>query len=130
MCEEERPDELMADFQQTYHLDLWAMQLGDLDGEATMQTRRAAALAWQLPSSSRVWSGVAPLGALGTDVMLLRQIEHDVRVFQWSFSEDAKNKDTAPEPLTLPGEEEAHRLAEERADRAAIDLAAEFGLKL
>ena len=89
-----------------------------------------AALAWQLPRDKRVWSAYDPQGANGTDTLLLRQIELDVRTFQWSFSEDADKKNTAPEPIPLPGEEEAYERAEEREDRNAIELAQALGIKI
>ena len=92
--------------------------------------RRLAALAWQLPRDSRTWSAIDPMGANGTLLAIVRQLEHDVRMFQWSFTDKAKDESTAPEPISLPGEDEAWERAEEEADRAALDLAETFGLKL
>ena len=89
-----------------------------------------AALAWQLAPTSRVWRKVAPETGNSTEAVVLRQLELDVRAFQWSMSEDAKDKSTAPEPMELPGEGEARRRLEEDADRAAVELAIEFGLNL
>lgn len=125
------PDEILADFQETYHLNLWVEPLEDgEDGSASLNTRRIAALAWQLPNTSRMWHIFAPGGSNTLEAQLLRNIEHDVRLFSWSFSKDAKTKSNVPEPLTLPGETEAKERAEERADSMALSLAQEFGLKL
>lgn len=127
----EYPDEILADFQETYHLNLWVEPLEDgEDGSASLNTRRIAALAWQLPNTSRTWQVLSPGSSNTLEAQLLRHIEHDVRLFSWSFSKDAKTKSNIPEPLTLPGEEKARERAEERADSMALSLAHEFGLKL
>lgn len=120
------PDELLADFQQYYGIDLWPV----CQGYDPRNPDRTAALAWQLPSDGRVWKAVSPTGAYGPDVMLLRQLELDVRSFQWSFTEDAKDKSTAPEPITLPGEEEEYRRAEAEADSMAKEVAQLLGVKI
>jgi hypothetical protein len=125
------PDEILADFQETYHLNLWAEPLGDdWRDRASLNTQRIAALAWQLPNTSRVWRRVSPGNGNTVESQLLRQVEHAIQMFRWSFSKDAKTKSNVPEPLTLPGETEAKERAEERADSMALSLAQEFGLKL
>lgn len=125
------PYETLADFQETYGLNLWDERLGDGEGgSASVNTQRIAALAWQLPNTSRLWRKIAPGGGNTTEAQLLRQVEHAIQLFRWSFSKDAKTKSNVPEPLTLPGEEEAREIAGERADSMAISIAQEFGLKL
>ena len=104
-----------------------------LDGDTdyiTAEVRRCAILAWQLPQDSRVWRAVNPAGSYDMATLILRQIENDVQTFHWAFSEDAKNKDTAPEPMVLPGEEEAHQRAAEEADNTAAEVARIFGLNI
>ena len=53
-----------------------------------------------------------------------------MRHFAWSFSKDAKHGANEPERMTLPGEEEAGKRAEEEADHDAIELARVFGLNI
>lgn len=88
---------------------------------------RMAALAWQLPRSSRVWREIDPIGAHDDGTVFLRAIEYDIRAFNWSLSD---GKTAEPEPLLLRGEEEARQRAEEKADNAAAELAKVFGLNL
>lgn len=91
---------------------------------------RFAALAWQLPNTSRVRRCVDPSNGYDTATLLLRQLEYDVRAFKWGFSEDAKNNANEPEPIELPGEEEARKRAAEEADNAAIEVARLFGMAI
>lgn len=120
----------MADFQQYYGLNLWHLGLdGDTD-MTTAEVRRAAALAYQLPKDSRVKSAIAPVAAYGIDVMLLREIEHNQRLWHWANTKDAKRKETAPERMQLPGEEEAYEKAVEHAEARAARAAERLGIKL
>lgn len=91
---------------------------------------RAAALAYQLPRSSRTWSAVDPFGANGTDTILLRKAEHDLRLWHWANTEEAKNPDTAPDPIPLPGEERAREAEAERRMAQAADVAARLGIDI
>lgn len=118
----DHPDELLADFQQYYGLDLWRLNLADEAWRGDL--RRAAALAAQLPPEGRVMAAINPVGRHGTEAWLLRQIELDIRSL--GVGEDGK----APEPIWLDGEDEAHEAATERAERDAASLAASFGLNL
>lgn len=99
-------------------------------GEEPRDPYYLAALAWQLPRDKRVWSAYDPVGSHDTKTQLLRQLELDVRTFQWSFTEEAQKNGQEPEPYLLPGEEEAYERAEEREDRNAIELARYFGLNI
>lgn len=73
---------------------------------------------------------VAPTRANGTDVLLLREIEHNQRLWHWANTEDAKNKGTEPEPLALPGEEEARKARDERELQNAARVAAVLGISI
>lgn len=86
--------------------------------------RRAAALTAQLPPDGRVMRRLAPAGQHGTEALLLRQIELDIRAM--CRGED----DADPEPIWLDGEEEAHERAVDREERNAEAMAASFGLRL
>lgn len=96
--------------------------------ETTPKVRRAAILAYQLPSDSRVWRAMVPAGAHSTDTLLLRQIELDLRAWHWANTEEAKDQSTAPKPIRLAGEDELEVFKFEQAMQAAQDVAAAFGL--
>lgn len=96
-------------------------------GQEPRDPRRLAALAWQLPRSSRVWREIDPIGAHDDGTVFLRAIEYDIRAFNWSLSD---GKTAEPEPMLLHGEAEARQRAEEKADNAAAELAKVFGLNL
>ena len=119
----------MADFQETYGLNLWAMCPPSLD-KTTTEVLRAAALAYQLHPSSRVKGAMAPEHSHGIVAQLLREIEHNQRLWHWANTKEAEKSDTEPERILLPGEEQAHEDAVERAQAAAISLAEKMGLKL
>lgn len=96
--------------------------------ETDATVARAAALAYQLPHDGRVYSAIAPAGAHGMDVLLLRQIELNQRTWHWAHSEQAKDESTRPEPIMLEGEQEAiDRRVGEQVD-AAFDIAEQLGL--
>lgn len=97
----------------------------DLDGYPTPSAiARAAILTAQLPRDSRVMRKVSPVGQHGTEAMLLRQIELDIRSL-------AGTKDGSdPQPILLEGEEEAHERAVEAEEANAEAMARAFGLKL
>ena len=101
----------------------------DLD-VTTAEVRRVAALAYQLPADSRVKRSIAPEAAHSVAVQLLRLIEHNQRLWHWANTKEAKNKETAPLRIDLPGEEEAYERAEEEAQRSATAVAESLGIKL
>lgn len=122
----EHRDELTADFMETY--GLWLDEFGVDGEETTREVTRAAALAWQLPRSGRAWRAIDPLGANGTDTSLLRQIEHDLRLWMWAHTKDAKTNTNQPEPMLLPGEREQQEAKVEEAERMASSVASLLGL--
>lgn len=75
-------------------------------------------------------AAIEPEHSHGIVAQLLREIEHNQRLWHWANTKEAENKDTEPERILLPGEEEAHQEAVERAQTAAIGLAERMGLKL
>ena len=121
------PDELLADFQETYGLNLWSF---DLDGDTTEDVLRVAALAYQLGPASRVWAAVVPNRANSPELRMLRNIEHNQRMYHWSRTEEAKDKSTAPEPILLHGEEAAVEAAREQEEKKAAGIAETFGINL
>ena len=118
-------DELLADFLEVYHIDVWGV---DWDGLGEDELARYAALAFQLRPSSRTRAALDPAGSHAWELLIMRRIEHDLRLWIWSHSENAKNKDTAPDPIWLPGEEERHERMVEDAKREAARIADAFGI--
>lgn len=125
---EHAPDELLADFQETYGLNVWA--LGVLGDETTANVLRAAALAAQLPHESRTFRVMEPSAQNGTVVRLLRQIELNQRSWAWAHTKDAKNNLNEPQPITLPGEQESVEAAQERAEYDAMAVASAFHIDI
>lgn len=108
-------DELLADFQQFYHLNIWDF---GLDGdETTPDVLRAAILAYQLPKDSRTWTAIVPALAHDESRQILRRIEYNQRAYAWAQA-DKKKRGPEPEPMTLSGEDE---LKEEQARREKKD---------
>lgn len=122
-------DELLADFQEVYHMNLWVLGLGG-DSFPTRDLYRIAALAYQLPPTSRVRRAIEPAKAHDQTVRLLRQIEYNQRMWHWAHTKDAKDESTAPEPHLLPGEEEAYERAVAHAEDEAARTAEALGIKL
>lgn len=98
--------------------------------ETTVEVLRASVLAFQLPRDSRVKKAIAPELSYGVETQLLRAIEHNQRLWHWANTKEAKHKETAPSPLSLPGEDEAHEKAVERAESQARRTADRLGIKL
>lgn len=120
-------DELLADFQQTYRIDLWGTDWERLDED---RAAHLAALAYQLPPDSRVMRAVDPAGANDVTAQLLREIEFNQRMWHWAHTDAAKGGMGEPERITLPGEDAAYESMVEREERNAERIAASFGLEL
>lgn len=102
-----------------------------LDGdETTTEVARAAALARQLPHDGRVWRAVAPEASNSDELVMLRRIEHNQRMWHWAHTKDAESKSNEPEPVLLRGEQEAHDRAVEQQERTSRDVASAFGIDL
>lgn len=82
------PDQLEADFQQYYHLDI-----------ATVPRARAARLLFQLPAESRVFRSIRPELNWGWQETLLNKIWYDMELLVWSKTEDATKKHPQYKPL-------------------------------
>ena len=77
-----------------------------------------------------MWTAIEPTQGNGLVARLLRLIEYNQRMWFWAHTDDAKNKDTAPEPTLLPGEEAAYERAVESAEDEAARTAEALGIKL
>lgn len=91
---------------------------------------RVAALAYQLRPQSRTRAKIEPVAAHSPELMMLRFIEHNQRLWHWAHTKDAKDESTAPEPLMLEGEEQAIQEHRELEEKNAADVAAQLGIDL
>lgn len=104
-----RPDELRADFQQFYGLNLDDM------GRAYTYLH-AAALTVQLPADSRVMRAEAPELTWSDSDEMMRRLEHTARVLAWQQTKDGAKGRNAPRPLPSPVEQARTRRKVERTD--------------
>lgn len=117
------PDELRADIQQFYHLDIDDF---NLDGaETTRPIHRLAALTSQLPPESRVARAAHPELRWETSDYLLRQIEFQIRALMWSLG---GGKGEKPQLIPSPDEYETRQEAQEREQAKRDSIAAMLGL--
>lgn len=63
-------------------------------------------------------------------MLLLREIEHNQRLWHWANTEDAKDENTKPDQITLPGEEEAREVRAEIEMRNMRHVSAVFGIEI
>lgn len=96
------PDELRADFQRFYNLNIDDMGDG-------YTVAHAAALASQLPRGSRLSCAMSPENEWGVTDHLLRVIEHDLRSIAWN------GKGERPKPLRIPRKPKPARPADNGA---------------
>ena len=104
-----RPDELRADFQQFYGLNL------DDIGRAYTYLH-AAALTAQLPRESRTVLADAPEAAWSDADEMMRRLEYTARVLAWQQTKDGAKGRSAPRPLPSPVEQAKVRRKVERTD--------------
>lgn len=89
---DEHPDELRADFQQYYHLNIDGMG-------RDYTTLHAASLLTQLPEGSRVRLAYAPDAAWTSDRALLAAMVNDLNWLVWAQTKDAKHNRNKPRPI-------------------------------
>ena len=111
----------MADFQQTYGLDLtlWRQELEgaeDFDDDA-----RLATLCAQLPRQSRVARAESPALEWSDEAYLLARCEFLLRCIQWMLSEDGAKGTNTPVPLSTPAQVALDTAQAEATDFAYID---------
>lgn len=113
---ERHPDEVRADLQQYYGLDL--------DGMGRDYTHEhAACLVSQLPRESRTARAEQPACEWGPSERLLALIEYGVRVLAWQNSRDGEKGRRRPKPLEAPGSRGGGASKVDRTDTAYIDEA-------
>ena len=92
-----RPDELRADFQRVYGLNIDDM------GES-YSVHHAAVLAAMLPSDSLVCKAANPALEWGEALYMLRNIEYMLRVLAWQNTKDGQKGRKKPQPIETPDE--------------------------
>lgn len=105
---------------------MWTLDI--FRDEYTVDVKRASILAAQLPREARLHVEIDPRARISLEDELLRRIEFNQRVWQYSHTKDAKNRANEPEPILLPGEEEAREKAAEKAANHSKYVAEQFGL--
>lgn len=107
--EERYPDELRADFQQYYGLNIDGMG-------SDYSYPHAAVLMTQLPHGSRLGRRLNPDNEWEDAVYFLAAIEYDLRVLAWQNTKDAQRNRNKPKPNETP-----HDLAKKRERAKAFD---------
>ncbi len=124
---ERHGDELLADFQQTYHIDLWR---ADWDHASAGWVAHMAALASQLPRDSRLVKAMSPAAANSPELHMLRRMELNQRLWHWAHTKGAESGANEPQPILLDGEEDALEAAQEEQRTASLEVAGAFGIQL
>ena len=88
----EHPDELRADFQSYYGLNL------DRMGH-DYTVAHAACLVSQLPEGARLWVAINPDAVWTADRTIMAAILNDLNVLLWSKTEDGRRKRNRPKPV-------------------------------
>lgn len=94
---DKHPDEVRADFQQYYGLNIDRMGVDYSD-------THAACLATQLPPNCRLNQAENPDLMWSTEAWFLSQIEYDLRVLAWQNTKDAQRHRNEPKPPKTPKE--------------------------
>lgn len=112
--EERCPDELRADFQQYYGLNI--------DGMGVDYSHlHAAVLMSQLPAGSRVSKHLNADNEWDDATYLLAAIEYDLRVLIWQKTKDAQHGRNKPKPNETPHDLSLKRKRAEGFDKQFID---------
>lgn len=113
---DKHPDELRADFQQYYGLNLDDMGNG-------YSYAHAAVLVAQLPIGSRLLSKMDPRASWTQSEYLLSLIEYDLRVLAWQRTRDAERGQNKPKPPLEPQrEQEPYKVTHAQMERVAKAL--------
>lgn len=109
----EYPDELEADFQQYYNLDI-----------SETPKARAARLLFQLPRECRVYRKIKPDNNWGWSEMLLNKANYLLELILWSRTEDAtkKHPQFKPTPFVPPFSEKSEKKKKEYDARSLDEI--------
>ena len=120
-------DEVVADFREIYGVDL-PLSGGGVAAASDVELERWQVLFSQLPPSSRVGCGLDPDNLWDDKTRLLALIEHDLRLFQWSFSKDTEKKANVPMMVPSPSEHARNVERRDSALAARREIAGAFGV--
>lgn len=112
--EDEYPDQLRADFQQYYGINLDGMGMD-------YSHAHAASLMVQLPQTSRVAKALNPDNEWSDAEYLLAAIEYDLRVLIWQKTKDGQKNRNRPKPTETPHDVAEKRRRVEGFDKDFID---------
>ena len=114
LAEEKFPDQLRADFQQYYGLNLDGMGID-------YSYSHAASILRQLPSNSRIARAENPDAEWTDDTWFLAQIEYGVRLLMWAQTKDAEKGRNRPEPPQTPREAALEKERGANVDRDFVE---------
>ena len=116
------PDEVRADFQRYYGLNLDGMG-GDYS------VAHAVSLCYALPRDSATVRAESPEAAWSDETYLLSAIEYDLRVLIWQNSKDGQKGCNKPKPMQTPADvaRVADKLAATDYERIAAALGIDYG---
>ena len=118
-------DELTADFQQYYGLNLWGF---GLDGDQlTERIHYAATLCAQLPETSRLARKQNAGNEWGVEAHFLRLLEYELRLLLWGLSDEKKRGDK-PSAVLSPSEREQKQDLVAKTEAIESAVAAAFNL--
>lgn len=106
----EARDELEADFQREYQIDLCDLWRG------TLSPRKAAVFASQLSPGSAVWQAVHSPLAWRPEARLLHSLEHHMRINVWAKTKDGQDGRNQPEPRPVPEDELIREFRDKRVE--------------
>jgi hypothetical protein len=112
----EAPDDLEADFQHHYGLDLGGLWRGE------MTPRRVAVLASRLPDGANIWAAIGSPKEWDTATYFLHSIELSGRTNVWAKTKDAEKGKNQPKSLPTPASEASQQ---RKHDPSAIQRQAE-----
>lgn len=117
------PDEVRADFQQYYALDIDEVNTG---AGGSIKLARACSLAARLPQGSRVIKKLNPRALWSDEAYLLHAIEFDLRSIAYGLSDGKGDK---PKPIRTPEEVRTtiNKMKNSRA-RALVDSILKGGI--
>ena len=118
--------EVVADFRQTYGIDLPLG--GGFDGATDEDLCRWQVLYSQLPARSRVSVRLEPDNLWDDKTRLLDMIEHELRCFHYGFTEDAKKRVNATQRILSPGERARNERRRDSALAAKYEISSSFGI--
>jgi hypothetical protein len=115
------PDELRADFQRYYNLNIDGMG-------CDYSVAHAVSLCAALPRDSSTVRAEHPEAAWSDETYLLSAIEYDLRILIWQRTKDGQKGRNQPKPMQTPAD--VARVADKLASTDMEGIAAALGIDL